>query len=1072
MIPRFLILVLGLFSTILIPVLHADASSNPNLSVSAENSKFNNHFSGSMVVEVVIRDPNLHDTDQGKGEPDVTINGKALRMVQATDGNWYAYFANVDKAKIADSTVGFPGEGLDFGVFCSRDTSSSVIGISLSETDGFSIPSSGLTSFTNGNSSFLQCTGIPDSTNENNVVRNPRSINTNPNIPPGQIGLNPNAWPLIQLFSFGDVTIQYNAAGDTQQVHLNYDEIPNISLNLDRANYPPNSEVFLTLNDFQLNQDPTSEDSWTFNVNSPVSTFYQAFDSNGSDSANGNSGLVNLVPSLSNLGFENNGKLSIDLGQIMELKSNDEQPTSFVDNGMGNTFSKIVTLVETGPNSGIFDNADHGDQSTISILKSAPRGQTGQIEYNDKSISVLSGLSTASVSISKPTLIIGEGSIPLKAGTKIPVILTDSDQNLNSDSRDHLDVFRATSLIPTLKIGNPVTLEKSSTVKFFATSTDPLTGSSRQASSSLPDKNSARLFIDSTSIQNGGFEKISFNLGITASALSSSLIDTSIPNKHGTNWINLDLRSFANDLNVNDFSDTTISLYFGDLSDSSPIVILDSGDLSSGHGLIQLDDSDVKAISSKSGSVFVVINFDSSNNTSNLGMVSDEIAPQPIVFDFFSFGFDNSKDIDNSIYRFELEETSDNSSKFEGTLEYSMANQLNILDLFFIKTIRPIDDDVKLVLTNRLVDEEGISISYSDLDKVGVTTTTSAKSDVKTNSGTVHADSQSFRFGQPVTISLNDPDLNLKNDNIDIYSVIDDPNSPFVDTVGKDGNILLEILIKDFRYKRCTINGVEYGGLAATGFSLVETGPSTGIFEGSFKMPSQICDKSGTKLVSSAGGSLDAKYYDSRDSSGNPNVFSLLENKSPSSSKQPQSSSPQLSSNKITIPTSGSSDEIILSGSIANHKRGVPLEITLTHPDGVFQKFGAVLSDSGSYRAAFSLNENSAPGVYTIQLSHNGMDAGMVSFSASTQNISDWVKNKAKGWSSSSISNSEFIDGLEQMIEAKKILISPTEKNSISGKTIPNWLKNNAKWWSEDKISENDFIKSIQYLIKKGIIRV
>ena len=48
---------------------------------------------------------------KGKGEPDVTINGKSLRMVQATDGSWYAYFANVDKAKEADSTVGKAGEG-------------------------------------------------------------------------------------------------------------------------------------------------------------------------------------------------------------------------------------------------------------------------------------------------------------------------------------------------------------------------------------------------------------------------------------------------------------------------------------------------------------------------------------------------------------------------------------------------------------------------------------------------------------------------------------------------------------------------------------------------------------------------------------------------------------------------------------------------------------------------------------------------------------------------------------------------------------------------------------------------
>ena len=56
---------------------------------------------------------------------------------------------------------------------------------------------------------------------------------------------------------------------------------------------------------------------------------------------------------------------------------------------------------------------------------------------------------------------------------------------------------------------------------------------------------------------------------------------------------------------------------------------------------------------------------------------------------------------------------------------------------------------------------------------------------------------------------------------------------------------------------------------------LVETGPSTGIFEGVFKMPSQICDKTGSKLISPAGGSLDARYHDSRDASGNANIFGL-----------------------------------------------------------------------------------------------------------------------------------------------------------------------------------------------------
>ncbi|MEK6831902.1 MAG: peptidase, partial [Thermoproteota archaeon] len=237
------------------------------------------------------------------------------------------------------------------------------------------------------------------------------------------------------------------------------------------------------------------------------------------------------------------------------------------------------------------------------------------------------------------------------------------------------------------------------------------------------------------------------------------------------------------------------------------------------------------------------------------------------------------------------------------------------------------------------------------------------------------------------------------------------------------------------------------------------------VFEGVFKMPSQICDKSGTKLISPAGGSLDAKYHDSRDISGNSNIFSLLRDKSNSS----VSNSPQLSINKITIPSSGKSEEIILSGSIANHKRGIPLAITLTHPDGVVKNFVAVLSNSGSYRAAFSINENSQSGVYKIQLFHNGYDVGLVSFTA-IQNIPDWVKDNARRWSSASISDSEFIDVLKQMIE-DRIIVSPKE-SSISESVIPDWVKNNARWWSNDQISDDDFVKSLQYLVKKGIILV
>ena len=1057
--------VLAISSIIWLPVLDAEAADNPNLFVSAENPQFDNHFSGSMVIEVVIRDSNIRDTDEGKGEPDVTLNGKSLRMVQATDGNWYAYFANVEKARIADSTVGLDGTGLDFGVFCSRDTPDSVFGISLTDTDGFAVPGpSGLGSFSNGESSFLSCTGSPTgATDNNNVVRNGKSINTNSNVPSGQIGLDEDAWPLIQLFSFGDVQIEYNPGGPSQKVALTYDDIPNISLSKDRELYPENSEVFLTINDFQLNQDPTDEDSWTFNVNSSSSVFYRAFDENGYDSANGGSGLVDLKSFLPSLGFEDNGELLVNVGNVLELQSNDEQPTTNVSDDT-QTFSQILTFVENGPNSGIFDSGDSNDESNLGILDSAPRGQAGTITYNQKSMSILTGSSTASVSLQEPSLSIVSNLQSLIPGTEFEIVLTDSDQNINSGARDSLDVFRDTAVIPTMRIGNPVTLEDATDVSFYALSTTALNlGDS--ADSSIPDETSAILHIDTSPVANGGFEKISLNLGISASRLQSALIDPSEQDSSGTNWINYDLRSFENDLGISDFSDTTFELSFGTLG-ASPITIADSGDLGSSQGFIQLADSDVQDMSEKSGTVFLVINFDSSDDSNSVGTVSSETNSQPIVIDFFSFGEKNLEDVNNSIYRFELKETFDDSSTFEGTFEYAVANESNLLDPNFIQTIQTIDDDVKFLVVNRLVDDEGIKITYSDLDEVGVSITKSSQFDITTNSGIVTSDSTSYRFGQPVTITLNDPDLNLKNNIVDIYFVINDPNSDNVDTVGNANGVLLEVLIKDIRYKRCTVNGVEHGGLGATGFTLVETGPSTGIFEGIFKMPSQICNKSGTKLISSAGGSLDAKYFDSRDSSGNANTFSLLTTK-PATSFY---ASPQLSSYEIIRPLSGGIEVITLSGNLDNHRRGIPLTVTIVYPDGESQSFASVLSNGGNYKSVISINENSAIGLYKIQLSHNNSDVGTLSFNVKASELPVWIKNNAKWWSADSISDSDFIDGIEFLIDEGFILLPPSSFEYSTKTEIPNWIKNNAKWWSEDQITDDDFLKAIQYLVKKGII--
>ncbi len=926
---KFLPLSLGLL-LILPSFLNIDVnaeSSHPNLFVSAENSLFENHFSGSMVIEVIIRDSNISDTDEGKGEPDVTINGKNLRMVQGSDGNWYAYFANTEKAKQADQIAfgGLAGESLDFGVFCAGSTDVSVLGIDISETEGVSIPdSNGRSGATNGTASFNACTGSPNPippppSNINNVIRRSTTLNTNTGLP-GQIGLDIDAWPLIQLFSFSnDITIVYNRGGGSQSVDLSYSDIPNISLNIDRNGYPTGAEVFVTVNDMQLNQDPTDVDSWTFNINSTRTTFYQAFTESGSDSGNEGLGLVNLNPYLASLGFEKNGNLGMNLGSVAILKTNQYQPSSFVTTGPINpiNYNKIITLVESEPNSGIFRSYDYNDNSVIGILSSAPRGQSASIEYNSKTTSIVTGDSTASLSLA----ISGTQFNP---GQKATITLVDNDQNVNPGVDEDLDVFRSSAIIPTLQIGNPITLEKASSVTFYPQSTSFVGGTSFSAT--VPDKNSDRLIIAATASPDTSFEKITLDLGITAGALQNLFIDAP---SQGTNWINYDLRSFEQQLGITSFSDTKIVLYFGGLG-SNPVSIIGAGGISSAKGLVQISNTAINDIKlkSSSSSVFLEIDFDASDNNVGVGTVSVEQDTQPMVFDLLSFGEKNSQRTNNAIYRAELEETSANSGMFTGTIEYVVVNQLNQNDPNLIKNLHTISNEIKFLINDKLTDEDAINLAYSDIAKVGVTIGISAKTEIKTQTGSVTLESQSYRFGQPVVVVLTDPDLNTKHDIIDTYNVVDDPSSDADDTVGdSSGNILLEIRIKGFRYHRCTVDGVEHGGLGSTGFALVETGTDTGIFKGSFKMPSQICNEAGTRLISPAGGSIEASYFDFRDASGQPREIGLTFPKTINSQNQFKiESEPNISVKKIEMRDSF--DRPILQKPIVGQKISFVTEIS------------------------------------------------------------------------------------------------------------------------------------------------
>ena len=99
--------------------------------------------------------------------------------------------------------------------------------------------------------------------------------------------------------------------------------------------------------------------------------------------------------------------------------------------------------------------------------------------------------------------------------------------------------------------------------------------------------------------------------------------------------------------------------------------------------------------------------------------------------------------------------------------------------------------------------------------------------------------------------------------------------------------------------------------------------------------------------------------------------------------------------------------------------------------------------------------------------------------SAQDAQIPNWIKNVAGWWASGIISETEFLTGIEYLINNNIILLDfvpcnyEIQSQTISpSKSVPDWIKNNANWWSENLINDIDFINGLQYLIEHKIIKI
>jgi hypothetical protein len=136
---------------------------------------------------------------------------------------------------------------------------------------------------------------------------------------------------------------------------------------------------------------------------------------------------------------------------------------------------------------------------------------------------------------------------------------------------------------------------------------------------------------------------------------------------------------------------------------------------------------------------------------------------------------------------------------------------------------------------------------------------------------------------------------------------------------------------------------------------------------------------------------------------------------------------------EFTQPLSrGETVTVEINGKIENYARdSIILEIQF--PDNQINK-QTLVGANGDYQTLLLLDNQSPLGTYNVKVKYNNkiVDIGKFVLKSKYQNTETEIENKS----------------------------------------MPDWLRNNAKWWSQGQISEDDFIQGVEFLIQNGILTV
>jgi hypothetical protein len=165
-----------------------------------------------------------------------------------------------------------------------------------------------------------------------------------------------------------------------------------------------------------------------------------------------------------------------------------------------------------------------------------------------------------------------------------------------------------------------------------------------------------------------------------------------------------------------------------------------------------------------------------------------------------------------------------------------------------------------------------------------------------------------------------------------------------------------------------------------------------------------------------------AKQFHSKNNLNEKTVMSILVDLS----NQKIIKNTQVVQQIYSVPASGVTDFVKISGRIGEFGKTAHVILEITQPDGTIETLSSPLLETGRYSTIYPVDWKSQIGTYRIQ----------TEFAGEIQSISFFHLTKAK----------------------------------LSSSNFPSWLVTTFEWWTEDKISDAELVYSVQHLANLGLV--